>query len=347
MAALPRADPRPGGRPTAFSSRAAWLLGALELLAVTLVLSLAVGSRAVPPTAVWDAVRGLGDEVELYVVRELRVPRTAVGVLVGAALGLAGLLMQGVTRNPIAEPGILGVSQGAALGVAVAMAYLGVRDVQGYLWFAFLGAVLAAATVYGFVGAGAGGATPVRLALAGAALNAFLAGLVTLVVTTRGQTFEGFRFWEVGQLGGRPLAVSLALLPAFVVGVLLAAAVGRGMDSLALGDDVARGLGHHVGLVRLVAVLAATLLTAVAVAGAGPVAFVGLAVPHVARRLVGTTHLWLLPTCAALGAVLVLLSDVVGRLLFPPSEVPVAVMSAVVGVPFLVVLVRRRGAVAL
>ena len=337
----------PEVRATASPVRAAWLLGALGLLVATLVLSLAVGSRAVAPAAVWDAVRGLGGEVELYVVRELRVPRTAVGVLVGAALGLAGLLMQGVTRNPIAEPGILGVSQGAALGVAAAMAYLGVRDVQGYLWFAFLGAVLAAATVYGFAGIGAGGATPVRLALAGAALNAFLGGLVTLVVTTRGQTFEGFRFWEVGQLGGRPLEVTVALLPAFAVGTLLAVGAARGMDSLALGDDVARGLGHRVGLVRLVAAASATLLTAVAVAGAGPVAFVGLAVPHVARRLVGAAHLWLLPTCAAMGAVLVLASDVVGRILFPPSEVPVAVMSAVVGVPFLVVLVRRRGAVAL
>ena len=328
---------------TATAWRAGWLLGGVALLGVAVLLSLAVGSRPVPPADVWESLRGLGGEVESYVVRELRLPRTAVGVLVGAALGAAGLLMQGVTRNPIAEPGILGVSQGAALGVAVAMAFLGIRDAQGYLWFAFLGAVVAAVAVYGFAGIGVGGASPVRLALAGAAMNALLAGLVTLIVTVRGQTFEGFRFWEVGQLGGRPLEVSAALLPAFVVGFLLAAMVTRGMDSLALGDDLARGLGHHVGLVRLGAALAATLLTAVAVACAGPIAFVGLAVPHVARLLVGTAHLWLLPASAVLGAALVLAADVIGRVLFPPSEVPVAVMAAVVGVPFFVVLVRRRG----
>jgi iron complex transport system permease protein len=326
--------------------RLGWLLCAVALLAAALVLSLALGSRPVSLPLVWDALAGRAPEVESYVVRDLRVPRTVLGVVVGTALAVAGVLMQGVTRNPIAEPGILGVSQGAALGVGLAIALLGVRDIAGYLWFAFAGAALAAVAVYGLAGAARGGATPVRLALAGAALNAFLAAGVALIVTLHGQALEGFRFWQVGQLVSRPLSISATLLPFLLVGLVLAVVVARGMDSLALGDDVARGLGHHVGLVRVIAALAATLLTAVGVAGAGPIAFAGLAVPHVARRLVGTAHRWLLPVACLLGAVLLLVADVIGRLLFPPSEVPVAVMCALIGVPFLVVLVRRRAVAA-
>jgi iron complex transport system permease protein len=326
--------------------RATWLAAAVALLLLGVVASLALGSRPLAPGAVWAVLTGGGSTVETYIVRELRVPRTVLGIVVGAALGLAGMLMQGITRNPIAEPGILGVSQGAALGVAITIAFLDVRGIENYVWAAFAGAALAAVAAYGVAGAARGGATPVRLALAGAALNAFLASIVALIVTTRGQALEGFRFWQVGNLMGRPLDIPLTLLPLFGIGLVLMLTILRGMDALALGDDVARGLGSSVALTRVVAALVATLLTAVAVAGAGPIAFVGLAVPHMARRLVGEGHSWLAPMVALLGAALVLLADVVGRILFPPSEVPVAVMCAVVGVPFLVVLVRRRGVAA-
>jgi iron complex transport system permease protein len=280
------------------------------------------------------------------VVRALRVPRTAIGLLVGVALAVAGVVMQGITRNPIADPGVLGVSQGASLGVVCAIAFLGVHTLSGYVWFAFAGAGVAAVAAYAVASSGRGGASPVKLALAGAAMNAFLASLVSGIVTTDAEALDEFRFWDVGSIGGRDGDVVTQTWPFLVVGLLLVAALARGLDALALGDDVARSLGHHVVRLRILGALAATVLTGAAVAAAGPIAFVGLAVPHIARALVGGGHRWVLPLSALLGPTVILVSDVVGRIVFPPSEVPVAVMTALLGVPFLVALVRRRATVA-
>ena len=326
--------------------RAAWLLLASLLLLAAVLLSLAVGSRQIGPVAVLQALLhgGTGDNAQ--VVRSLRVPRTVIGVLVGVALALAGTVMQGVTRNPIAEPGVLGVSQGAAAGVVCAIAFFGVHTLPGYVWFAFAGAALAAAAVYAVAGGGYRGASPVRLALAGAAVSAFLASVVSGIVTAHARALDEFRFWQVGSISGRGGEVIGQVWPFLLGGLLLVAAVARGLDALALGDDAATGLGHNVAVLRALGALGATVLTGAAVAAAGPIAFTGLAVPHIARGLVGTAHRWVLPLAALLGPVMLLLSDVVGRVVFPPSEVPVAVMTALLGVPFLIALVRRRAAVA-
>lgn len=293
-----------------------------------------------------DALLHGGTSQNAEVVRSLRVPRTVIGIMVGAALAVAGVVMQGVTRNPIAEPGILGVSQGASLGVVCAIAYAGVGTLSGYVWFAFAGAGAAAVAVYAVAARGRGGASPVKLALAGAAMNAFLASVVSGVLTTDAQTLETYRFWQVGSLSGRDTDIIGMIWPFLVVGLLLVLAMARGLDALALGEDVAKGLGQNVALLRLTGALGATVLTGAAVAAAGPIAFVGLAVPHLARALVGTAHRWVLPMAALLGPVMILVSDVVGRIVFPPSEVPVAVMTSLIGVPFLVALVRRRSVVA-
>ncbi|MFF3332827.1 FecCD family ABC transporter permease [Streptomyces sp. NPDC002888] len=326
--------------------RIGWLVAGLVMLLLAVLLSLAVGSRQIAPAEVVDALLHAGTGDNAQVVRVLRVPRTAIGLLVGAALAVAGVVMQGVTRNPIADPGVLGVSQGASLGVVCAIAFLGVHTLSGYVWFAFVGAGLAAVAAYAVAGSGRGGASPVKLALAGAAMNAFLASLVSGIVTTDAEALDEFRFWDVGSISGRDGQVVAQTWPFLVAGLLLVAAMARGLDALALGDDVARSQGHHVVRLRILGALAATVLTGAAVAAAGPIAFTGLAVPHIARALVGAEHRWVLPLSALLGPTVVLVSDVIGRVVFPPSEVPVAVMTALLGVPFLIALVRRRATVA-
>ncbi|MFJ8536428.1 FecCD family ABC transporter permease [Streptomyces sp. NPDC093591] len=316
------------------------------VLAAAAVLSLAVGTRAVPPSAVLDALLYGGGSPDALVVRSLRLPRTEVGLAAGAALGMAGAALQAVTRNPLADPGILGLSQGAAAGVVLAIALGLANGFGGHVWYAFAGAVVAACLVYGIAARGRGGASPVKLALAGTALSAMTAGATTVVLTSSSATLDQFRFWQVGALSGRDAGTVVRMLPFLAGGAVLVLACARGLDALALGDETARALGHRVRLVRGAAALGATLLTAAAVAAAGPIAFVGLAVPHLARRLVRGGYAAVLPLSALLGAALLLGADVVGRVVRAPAEVPAGVMTALVGVPVLVVLVRRRGTVS-
>ncbi|MBV1936729.1 iron ABC transporter permease [Streptomyces sp. BV286] len=322
--------------------RAAALAAAVVALLLAVLFSLAVGARAVPPSAVWDALLNGGHSADAEVVRGLRVPRTLVGLMVGAGLALAGTALQGITRNPIADPGILGISQGASVGVVLAIAFAGIHTLTGYVWFAFAGAAVASVAVYAVASSGRGGATPVKLALGGAAINALLVSVTTAVLTTQASALDEFRFWQVGSLAGRDAEIVGQVWPFLLAGAVLVLSVARGLDALALGEDVARGLGQRVATVRIVGGLGATVLTGVGVAAAGPLAFIGLAVPHLARAVVGPSHRWVLPLAALLGPTMLLVSDTVGRVLFPPSEVPAGVMTALIGVPFLVGLVRRK-----
>lgn len=322
-------------------------LGLLVLLVVALAASLALGARDVSPAQVWaalvDPVAGDNDHL---VVRDLRVPRTLVGLVGGAALGVAGALMQGVTRNPIADPGLLGLNSGASLAVLVAISGLGVTSASGYLWFAFAGAALAAVVVYGAASLGFEGVTPVKLALVGAAFTATATSLITVLLLADTQALDDYRFWQVGSLANRPLDVLLTVLPFVLVGLALALAAGRVLNALALGDDVARGLGQDVARGRLLVVLAVVLLCGSAVSMVGPIAFVGLAVPHLARALVGPDHRWTVVLSALLGPVLLIAADVVGRLVVRPGELEAGLVVALVGAPVLLLIVRRSRAVA-
>ncbi|MGP3922705.1 FecCD family ABC transporter permease [Streptomyces sp. 8N616] len=335
-----------GPRRALVTRRIAWTAAAVAALLLAVLLSLAVGARAIAPSAVLDALLHGGTSDAAEVVRSLRVPRTVIALMVGAALALAGTVMQGITRNPIADPAILGISQGASAGVVLAIAFAGVHTLSGYVWFAFVGAGIAAVAAYAVASSGRSGATPVKLALAGAAINALLVSVIHAVLTTDAATLDEFRFWQVGSVAGRDTDVIAQTWPFLLVGALLVASVARGLDALALGEDVAKGLGQKVATVRIVGGLGATVLTGVGVAAAGPIAFVGLAVPHIARAIVGTDHRWVLPMAALTGPVMLLVADVVGRVVFPPSEVPAGVATALIGVPFLVALVRRRAVAA-
>ncbi|WP_424889659.1 FecCD family ABC transporter permease [Streptomyces sp. XH2] len=337
-AAVPLSTPRS----SLVRRRIGWTVAAVAALLVAVLLSLAVGARPVAPGHVLDALLHGGDGKDATVVREMRLPRTLVGLMVGAGLALAGTALQGITRNPIADPGILGISHGAAVGVVLAIMLAGVESVTGYVWWAFGGAALASVAVYAIASRGRGGASPVKLALAGAAINALLVSLTTAVLTTQASVLDKFRFWQVGALSASDTGLAGRIWPFLLVGAALVLSVARGLDALALGEDVAKGLGQNVAAVRITGGLGATVLTGAGVAAAGPIAFVGLAVPHIARALVGGDHRWLLPMSALLGPVVLLAADTAGRVFFPPGEVPAGVMTALIGVPFLVALVRRK-----
>ena len=341
----PRPGRRAGGR-TSPALRATLLLGALGLLGLTVLLSLVVGSRSLPTAEVLQALLRDDGSQTAGIVRELRLPRTLVGLVVGAALGLAGAQLQGLTRNPLADPGLLGVSAGATLAVVATSTVLGVGGATGQVWAALLGALLATVGVWVLAGSGRRSTSTLPLVLAGVALTALLSSLTSVLVLVDADALDEYRFWAAGSIAGRDLVLLGTVAPFLLAGVLLAAACSRTLDVLALGDDVATGLGARVAWGRAGIALSAALLTAGAVAVAGPIVFIGLVVPHVARALVGPVHRWLLPLSAVLGSVLLIASDVLGRVLARPAEVQAGIVTAIVGVPFLVALVRRRRGVA-
>jgi iron complex transport system permease protein len=314
------------------------LLGtALVLVAL---LSVAVGARSVGLGTVVDALRDYQPGDEDHQVIANRLPRLVAGLLVGAALGLAGAIMQGVARNPLADPGLLGVNAGAAFAVVSAIA-LGVTAAGGYVWFAFAGAAVVSVLVYALGSLGRSGATPVKLALAGAAVSAALMSLTTGVLLTDATTFDQQRFWTVGSLTGRRWDLVAQLAPFVLAGIAIALCTGRLLNALSLGDDMARGLGQRVGVARAVCAAAAVLLCGAATAIAGPIWFVGLLVPHLARVVTGPDYRWILPYSMLIAPVLLLASDVLGRVVARPGEVQVGIVMSFVGGPFLIALIRR------
>jgi iron complex transport system permease protein len=284
---------------------------------------------------------------DMSVVRDQRAPRTLLGLLAGLALGLAGALMQGLTRNPIADPGLLGLNSGASLAVVVAIAVLGLSDLGQFVWFSYAGAALAALLVYGAASLGWEGPTPVRLALLGAAVTASTTAMIMLVLTTDRSVLEDYRFWSVGSLVNRDTGLAAAVAPQLALGVVLALLSGRFLNAMALGEDVARGLGQSVTRGRVLVVVSVVLLSGSAVAMVGPIAFVGLVVPHLARGIVGPDYRWILPLSALMGPLLLLAADVAGRLVVRPGELEAGLMVAVVGTPVLIWLVRSHREVSM
>ncbi|WP_297105705.1 FecCD family ABC transporter permease [Tessaracoccus sp.] len=310
-------------------------------LVIICALSVAVGSRAVSwaeiVAALGGSTNGLG---EAAVVK--RLLRTVLALVVGAALGLSGALMQGVTRNPLADPGILGVNMGASLAVVVGIAWFGVWTYTSFIWIAIVGAAIAAIFVYLVGSLGRGGATPLKLALAGAATATALSAFISAIVLPRGDIAGSVRSWQIGGVGGANMDAIAQVAPFLVIGTIVALFSARSLNSLALGDELAAGLGEHVALARAVASLGAVILCGAATAVAGPIGFVGLVVPHVCRLIVGVDYRWLLPFCALTGAALLTASDVIGRVVARPDEVDVGIITALVGAPFFIAIVRRQ-----
>ncbi|MFJ6808578.1 FecCD family ABC transporter permease [Streptomyces anulatus] len=321
--------------------RLLWVLLSVLALAAVMVASVALGSRDVPWSDVVAALGGADDTLGRAAATK-RIPRTVLAVVIGAALGLAGGVMQGVTRNPLADPGILGVNMGASLAVVTAVAFFGLTSPTGYVWVAIVGAALSALFVHTVGTLGRGGATPLKLALAGAATSAAFASLVSAVILPRNDIAGSFKLWQIGGVGGASFERIGQVTPFLVVGFAVCLLSARALNSLALGDELAAGLGERVAVARAVAALGAVLLCGAATAVAGPIGFVGLVVPHTCRLLVGVDHRWILPLSAVLGAILLTAADVVGRIVARPSEIDVGIVTALIGAPFFIYIVRRQ-----
>jgi iron complex transport system permease protein len=322
--------------------RLTWLAVCVAALAVTCLASIAIGAKYIPLDEVLRALFDSGDANNQIIVGDMRVDRTILGVVCGAALGLAGALMQALTRNPLADPGILGVNAGASFAVVLGVTLFGSMSLYGYIWFAFIGAALASVIVYALATVGRGQASPVRLALSGIALAAVLLGFTDAMVIMDPAVLDVFRFWQVGSLAGRDAETVGMVLPFIVVGVVLALGLARTLDAMALGDDTAAALGVDVLRARIVGVLAVTLLCGAATAAIGPVAFLGLMVPHIVRAFTGPDQRWILPFCLVVAPILMLVSDIVGRVALGTGELQVGIVTTIVGGPVLIALVRRR-----
>lgn len=318
------------------------LVAAGALLLIVAALSISVGAKQIPLADVWGYVFRPDGSDDAGIVQDQRIPRTILGIAVGAALGAAGALMQGLTRNPLADPGLLGVNAGAATAIVIALAAFGVSEPSAQVWFAFLGAAAASVLVYGIGAAGGQSASPVRLAIAGMAMTFALLSVVAAITITHPRVFDQYRFWQVGSLAGRGTSVIEQLGPFIVAGLVLALLIARPLNALALGDDVGRGLGASVGRTRLLGALGVTLLCGAATAAAGPIGFVGLTVPHVARAFVGPDQRWVLPVSMLLAAILLVGADVLGRVATPSGELEVGIVTAIVGAPVFIAIVRRR-----
>jgi len=344
------ADPVPGDAAreidvTARRRILGFLIVAIALFACCLI-SLAIGSERLSLGEVVAALQGAGGDAGT-IVRDLRMPRTLLGVIVGASLGVAGAIMQAFTRNPLADPGILGVNAGAAFAVATGAAVFGITSLSGTIWFAFAGAVVATFAVYFIGSAGRGDPDPLRITLAGVAIGAFLGGITSGITLLLPEVFNRMRGWNAGSIASVPADLFSGVAPFVVVGLVLAFLVAKPLNAVALGDDLAVALGSRVATTRVVSILSATLLCAAATAAAGPVGFVGLMVPHVVRWFTGPDQRWILAGSAVAAPVLVLVSDLAGRLVLRSGELPVGIVTAFVGAPVLIALVRRRKASSL
>lgn len=320
--------------------------GVLALL-LACTLSLLIGARTVDPATAWQALASFDPAVTDHVVIRARLDRTLAGVAIGAALAVAGTAMQGMTRNPLADPGILGLNAGASAAVVAGIFVLSISRVVEFMAFAFAGAALGTVAVYAVASLGRDGATPVKLALAGAALTAGLGSLVNALVLLDQESLDRLRFWQVGTLGARSLGDVATVGVFMLIGVVIVLAATGTLNALALGDDAAVGLGVHVTRARIVLGIAIILLCGAAVALAGPIGFLGLVVPHAARLAVGGDYRRVVPLALLMGPVLILVADVVGRVIAPPAEVQVGVMTALIGVPVFIALIRTRRQVGL
>lgn len=326
-------------------SRAGLLLGlgvGLALLTLAMLASIAFGAADIDALSVWRAIVAFDGSTDHLIIRTLRLPRALTAALVGAALGVAGALMQAVTRNPIADPGILGIESGAALGVVSAVFFLHISSLAVYALFAFIGAALSALAVYGLGALGRGGPTPLKITVAGAALSALLSSLTTGMLLLNQRALDEVRFWLAGSVAGRDLTLLAQVAPYTAAGLVLALLLGRQITTLTLGDDVAQGLGQRTGLIKALAAVGVVLLAGSAVAVAGPIGFVGLVIPHVVRLFVGVDYRWILPYAALVGAIFLVGADVAGRIVLRPVELPVGVMTALIGGPFFIYLVRWK-----
>ena len=320
----------------------AGLLLGIFILWLSLIASITWGAADISFKDIYQAFTAYDGSTNHLIIRTVRLPRSLIAILVGASLAVAGAIMQGLTRNPLASPGILGVNAGAAFAVVVGTFISGSSSLTIYTWYAFAGAAISAVSVYFLGSLGRGGLTPFNLTIAGAALTAFISSITSGILILSQRTLEEIRFWLAGSIAGRDLNLLLQVLPYICVGLILAIALSRQITILSLGEDTARSLGQSTALIKILAAISIILLAGASVEIAGPIGFVGLIVPHIVRILVGVDYRWILPYSAILGAIMVLIADLGGRLVIQPSELPVGLVMPLIGAPFFIYLIRWK-----
>lgn len=314
----------------------------MVLLLACFISSITFGAADIHPGTVWQALTAFDGSTNHLIITTVRLPRALIALMVGAALAVAGSLMQGLTRNALADPTILGISSGAALAVVGSTFFFGSLSVQSYTWVAFVGGAIAAVAVYTLGSVGRSGMTPLKLILAGAVLSYLLSALTTAILILSQRTLDEIRFWLAGSVAGRDLNSLVQVLPYILIGLFVAFSLGKQITALTLGEDIAKGLGLRTGWVKGIATLVVVLLAGSAVSLAGPIGFIGLVVPHVVRFWAGVDYRWLLPYAAVWGAILLSSADLAARLVIRPQELPVGIMTALVGAPFFIYLARAK-----
>jgi iron complex transport system permease protein len=324
--------------------RSLWLgliLGAIALM-TCLIYSVTLGARDIPLRIILESLTTFDSSFDHLVIQTVRLPRSLMAIAVGAALAVSGAVLQGLTRNPLAETGILGIESGGALAVIITLFVFGSSSLTVYATVAFFGAVIAAISVYALGSLGRGGATPLNLTVAGAALSAFIFSINTSILVVSQRTLDEIRFWLAGSLAGRDLDLFLQVLPFLLGGLLLAFLLGRQITTLGLGEDISQSLGQKTAWIKVLSAVSIVLLAGSSVAIAGPIGFVGLVVPHMVRFFIKTDYRWILPYSAVLGAILLLVADIAARVLLKPQEIPVGVMTAIIGAPVFVYLAKSK-----
>ncbi|RUT45214.1 iron ABC transporter permease [Paenibacillus anaericanus] len=317
------------------------LVISLLMLAIAIVCSIAFGVTDIPISSVWESFTHYNMSTEHLIIRTTRVPRALIAASVGACLAVAGAVMQVMTRNPIASPSTLGVNSGATFFIVMSTSLLGISGMGAFTWVALIGAAVSGGIVFTLGSIGRDGMTPVKITLAGASMTAFFASLTQGLMLTDGKMFDQVLVWLVGSVAGRDMAQLQTVWPYMAVGMLIALLLARHLNVLAMGDDVAQGLGQRTAHIKLFAAIATILLAGASVAVAGPIAFVGIIIPHIVRYLVGNDYRWILPYSAVLGALILVAADLGSRYIAMPKEVPVGVMTAIIGVPFFVYIARK------
>ncbi|MEK4508437.1 FecCD family ABC transporter permease [Paenibacillus sp. FSL K6-2524] len=317
------------------------LVISLLMLAIAIVCSIAFGVTDIPISSVWESFTHYNMSTEHLIIRTTRVPRALIAASVGACLAVAGAVMQVMTRNPIASPSTLGVNSGATFFIVMSASLLGISGMGAFTWVALIGAAVSGGIVFTLGSIGRDGMTPVKITLAGASMTAFFASLTQGLMLTDGKMFDQVLVWLVGSVAGRDMAQLQTVWPYMAVGMLIALLLARHLNVLAMGDDVAQGLGQRTAHIKLFAAISTILLAGASVAVAGPIAFVGIIIPHIVRYLVGNDYRWILPYSAVLGALLLVAADLGSRYIAMPKEVPVGVMTAIIGVPFFVYIARK------
>ncbi|WP_271809044.1 FecCD family ABC transporter permease [Clostridium beijerinckii] len=316
-------------------------LGSIFLLGICVIISLAFGSKNIGISQAINALLNSDDtSFAALVVRE-RIPRTIFSILAGASLGISGALMQSITRNPIADPSILGVNTGASLFVVIGIAFFNINSANEYIWIALVGAGITSIFVYTIASIGSGGMTPIKLALAGSATSAVLTSLVSVIILPRSEVIDAYRFWQVGSVSGATWESIYLILPFLIIGLIISIISAPALDILALGDEVATGLGVNIGIIRIICAIAGVILCGATTAIAGPIGFVGLMIPHSIRLIFGSNLRGLVPMSAIGGAVLLTISDVLGRVIGTPGELQVGIITAFLGAPILIIIARK------